>query len=173
MATPQIGTNLACYTRTTTPLITIEAAVLKSRLSVAVSALALSAAAFGHGKKDAVDYRQSLMTLIGWNFGQLSDMVKEKTPFNATEFADRASRVAAMSDQMADGFTKDSMRTESYAKPEIWTTWDDFQSKARDFTTQAKLLADVAKANDPVKNKEQFKKVAATCKACHDKYTRD
>ena len=173
MATSQIGTNLACYTRTTTPLITIETAVLKSRLSVAVSALALSAAAFGHGKKDAVDYRQSLMTLIGWNFGVLGDMVKEKTPFNAAEFADRANRVAAMSDQMADGFTKDSMRAESYAKPEIWATWDDFQSKARDFTTQAKLLADIAKANDPIKNKEQFKKVVATCKACHDKYTRD
>ena len=150
-----------------------SAAMLKSRLLVAASALALSAAAFGHGKKDAVDYRQSLMTLIGWDFGLLSDMVKEKKPFDAAEFSMRASRIAAMSDQLGDGFPKDSMRKESYSKPEIWTNWDDFQSKAKDFTMQAKLLADVAKANDATKNKEQFKKVAATCKACHDKYTRD
>lgn len=147
--------------------------MLKSRLLVAASALALSAAAFGHGKKDAVDYRQSLMTLIGWNFGVLGDMVKEKTPFDAAEFIDRADRVAAMSAQMADGFPKDSMRAESYAKPDIWANWDDFQAKSKDFTTQAKLLADIAKANDPAKDKEQYKKVVSTCKACHDKYTRD
>lgn len=147
--------------------------MLKPRLLVAASALAFSCAAFGHGKKDAVDYRQSLMTLIGWDFGLLSDMVKEKKPFDAAEFSMRASRIAAMSDQLDEGFPKDSMRKESYSKPEIWSNWDDFQSKAKDFTTQAKLLADIAKTNDAAKNKEQFKKVAATCKACHDKYTRD
>lgn len=147
--------------------------MLKSRLFVAASALALSTAAFTHGKKDAVDYRQSLMTLIGWDFGVLSDMVKDKKPFDAAEFSTRASRIAAMSDRLDEGFPKDSMRKESYSKPEIWTNWDDFQSKAKDFDTQAKLLADIAKTNDATKNKEQFKKVAATCKACHDKYTRD
>jgi len=155
------------------PPTAIEATMLKSRLLVAASALTLSVAAFGHGKKDAVDYRQSLMTMIGWDFGHLSDMVKEKKPFDATEFSMRANRVAAMSDQLGEGFPKDSMRQESYAKAEIWTDWDDFQSKAKDFTAQAKLLADIAKVNDAAKNKEQFKKVAATCKACHDKYTRD
>lgn len=144
-----------------------------SRLLVAVSALALSAAAFAHGKKDAVDYRQSLMTLIGWNFGPLGDMVKGKAPFDAAEFAKRAERVAVMSEQVMEGFPKDSLRKESYAKPEIWTNWDDFQAKAKDLSTEAKLLADIAKANDEAKDKEQFKKVAAACKACHDKYTRD
>ncbi len=147
--------------------------MLKSRLLVAVSALAISAAAFAHGKKDAVDYRRSLMTLIGWNFDVMGAMVKGKAPFDAAEFAKRADRVAVFSDQVAEGFPKGALRSESFAKPEIWANWDDFQAKAKEFNTQAKLLAEAAKANDEAKNKEQFKKVAEACKACHDKYTRD
>jgi cytochrome c556 len=155
------------------PPTAIEAAMLKFRLLAAVCALALSAAALAHDKKDAVDYRQSLMTLIGWNFGPLGNMVKGKAPFDTAEFSKRAGRVAAMSDQIVEGFPKDTLRKESHAKPDIWANWDDFQSKAKELDTQAKLLAEVAKANDEAKDKEQFKKVAAACKACHDKYTHD
>ena len=35
---------------------------------------------------------------------------------------------------------------------------------------EAKALAAVAKGNDEAKDKEQFKKVAETCKSCHEKY---
>ena len=56
------------------------------------------------------------------------------------------------------------------AKADIWANWDDFQGKARDFEREAKALAAVAKGNDEAKDKEQFKKVAETCKSCHEKY---
>ena len=143
----------------------------KPRLLVAASALAVSALAFAHGKPDdAIDYRMGLMSVIGWNFGSLGAMVKGKAPFDAADFAKHANRVASLSDQIVEGFPKGSDQGHTGAKPEIWRSWDDFQSKARDFETQATLLAEVAKANDEAKDKEQFKKVAEACKACHEKY---
>jgi cytochrome c556 len=144
----------------------------KSRLFVAVSALALSAAAFAHNMADdAADYRMGLMTVVGWNFGPLGAMVKGKQPFDAADFAKHAARIASVSDQLVEGFPKGSENgKDSAAKADIWANWDDFQSKAKDFDTQAKLLAEIAKANDEAKDKDQFKKVAETCKACHDKY---
>lgn len=127
--------------------------------------------AFAHGKADdAIEYRMGLMNVIGWNFGPLAAMVKGKTPFDATDFAKHASRVANLADQIVEGFPQGSDQGHTSAKPDIWTNWDDFQSKAKDFDTQAKLLAEVAKSNDEAKDKEQFKKVAETCKACHEKY---
>ncbi|MBS0591567.1 MAG: cytochrome c [Proteobacteria bacterium] len=148
----------------------------KTRLCVMISALVLSTLAFAQDSvkpDDAIEYRQGLMTVIGWNFGPLGAMVKGKRSFDATEFARHAERIAAISDSVIEGFPKGSDKGSSErtaAKADIWNHWDDFQAKANDFHTQARLLADIAKANDEAKNKEQFKKVAETCKACHDKY---
>jgi cytochrome c556 len=145
------------------------------RLFVAAAVLCVAAASFAHSHEDpAVDYRMGLMTVVGWNFAPLGAMVKGKTPFDANEFSRRAERIAYSSDQLVEGFPKGSEKGEhSSAKPAIWTSFDDFKSKADDFTREAKALATVAKANDEAKDKEQFKKVAATCKACHDKYKED
>ena len=141
------------------------------RFIIATSALAVTALAFAHGKADdAIDYRMGLMTVIGWNVDPLGAMVKGKQPFDAAEFAKHADRIAHLSDAVVEGFPKGSDQGHTNAKPDIWANWDDFQSKAKDFDTQAKLLAEVAKANDEAKDKEQFKKVAQACKSCHDKY---
>lgn len=144
----------------------------KSRVLVAVCAVALSAFAFAHNKgDDAAEYRMGLMSVIGWNFGPLGAMVKGKQPFDAAEFSKRADRIANLSDQLLEGFPKGSENAEhTTAKADIWANWDDFQGKARDFEREAKALAAVAKGNDEAKDKEQFKKVAETCKSCHEKY---
>jgi cytochrome c556 len=143
----------------------------KTRLFLAVSALCVAVAAFAHTKEDdAIDYRMGLMTVVGWNFSPLGAMVKGKMPFDAAEFSKHASRIALLTDQLVEGFPKGSDQGHTDAKSDIWANWDDFQSKAKDLDREAKLLADVAKSNDEAKDKEQFKKVASTCKACHDKY---
>jgi len=146
----------------------------KTRLIVAATSLCLAAAAFAHSMQDdAIDYRMGLMTVMGWNFGPLGAMVKGKTPFNAADFSKHADRIAFLSDQILEGFPKGSdkgQEEKTSAKADIWANWDDFQTKAKDLNTQAKLLAETAKGSDEAKDKEQFKKVASACKACHDKY---
>ena len=142
-------------------------------LSLSLAALLAGAAvATAAVKPDtAIRYRQSVYTMIGWNFGPMAQMVKGKTPWNATEFALHADRVAALAPQLLEGFPEGSdTGAKTEAKAEIWKNMADFKTKMDDLVTQSKLLADVAKGGDEAKTKDQFKKTAEACKACHDKY---
>lgn len=119
----------------------------------------------------AIRYRQSVYTMIGWNFGPIVQMVKGKTPWDAAEFAKHAERIAALAPQLPEGFPAGSdTGAKTEAKPDIWKNGDDFKAKMNDFIAESKTLADIAKGGDEAKMKDQFKKTAGTCKACHDKY---
>lgn len=144
----------------------------KMRLIIALPAICLSVAAFAQIKpENVIHYRQSVMTLIGWNFSPLAAMVKGKTPFDAKEFSRRAQRLEWLGPQALEGFAKGSDKgAETDAKPEIWTDFEDFQAKLNDYIDASKKLAEVAKTGDEAAMKEQFKKTAGACKACHDKY---
>ena len=119
----------------------------------------------------AIRYRQSVYTMIGWNFAPLADMVKGKTAWNAAEFSRHAERIAALTPQLLEGFPPGSdSGAKTEAKPDIWKNMNDFKVKMDDLVTQSKALNEVAKGGDETKMKEQFKKTAGACKACHDKY---
>lgn len=138
-------------------------------------ALGLAATAAAQMKPDVViAYRRSAMTMIGWNFGPMSAMVKGKIPFDAKEFAKHAERIALLAPQVLEGFAKGSDKgAETDAKIEIWTHFDDFQSKLNDLINESKTLGDVARTGDEGKMKDQFKKLGGACKACHDKYKQE
>lgn len=137
--------------------------------------LALATSASGEIKPDlAIAYRRSAMTMIGWNFAPISAMVKGKTAFDAKDFAKRAERIAILSDQIFEGFPPGSDKgAETDAKAEIWTHYEDFQSKVADLARESKALDEVVKTGDETKMKDQFKKMAGTCKGCHEKYKAD
>ncbi len=121
---------------------------------------------------DIVHYRQSVMELIGWNFGPLSAMTKGKTAWDAKEFAMRAARIRALSTQAIDGFENGPANggVETDAKPDIWNDLADFHAKLDHFVCEAKALDETARGGDEAKMKEQFHKTAETCKACHEKF---
>ena len=119
----------------------------------------------------AIRYRQSVYTMIGWNFVPLVKMVKGETPWDAATFTKHADRIAALAPQLLEGFPAGSDKgAETEAKPEIWQSMDDFKSKMDELVTQSKALAEVSKTGDEAKTREQFKKTAGACKSCHDKY---
>ena len=119
----------------------------------------------------AIHYRQSVYTIIGWNFRPMVDMIKDKTPWDSATFSKHADRLAFLAPQLLEGFPEGSDKgAETEAKPEIWKNMDDFKSKMNDLVRETKNLADVAKAGDEAKTREQFKKTAGACKSCHDKY---
>ena len=144
----------------------------KARLIVTLAAACFSAGVLAQKKpENVIHYRQSVMDMIGWNFGPLGAMVKGKTAFDAKEFALRAQRLEFLAPQMLEGFEEGSDQgAETDAKAEIWTDFDNFQAKVDDFVAESRALNEVAKTGDAAKMKEQFKKMAGTCKACHDKY---
>ena len=119
----------------------------------------------------AIRYRQSVYTMIGWNFVPLVKMVKGETPWDAATFTKHAERIASLAPQLLEGFPAGSDKgAETEAKPEIWQSMDDFKSKMDELVTQSKALAEVSKTGDEAKTREQFKKTAGACKSCHDKY---
>lgn len=138
----------------------------------AATALAGAAVAAAAVKPEtAIEYRQSVYTMIGWNFAPMGEMVKGKTAFNAAEFSKHAERIAFLAPQLLEGFPQGSdTGAKTQAKPGIWTHMDDFKSKMSDLVTQSKALAEVARGGDEAAMKAQFKKTAGTCKACHDDY---
>jgi len=138
-------------------------------------AVAAATAAQTHQKpENVIHYRQSVMDLMGWNFAPLGEMVKGRMPWDAKEFALRTERLETLAPQIAEGFTRGSdTGAETDAKPEIWTDFEDFQAKIDDYVIEAKALNEAAKSGDETKMREQFRKTAAACKACHEKYKAD
>jgi cytochrome c556 len=142
--------------------------------ALALGALVAGSAMAQAKPEQSIRYRQSVFTLVGWNFGPMAGMVRGAVPFDKAQFAMRAQRVAELSLMPLEGFPKGSekgARTE--AKPEIWTDWKDFEVKMKNFQAEAKSLAAIAKTGDEAAIKAQFGKTGGTCKACHDKYKTD
>ena len=126
--------------------------------------------------EDAVKYRQSVYTVIGWNFKPMGAMVKGEIPFDAAAVARHAQYVEMMSKAAPEGFTKGSgpdVVKNTEAKPEIWTNWSKFETKMNDFQQEATKLAEVAKGGKEADIKAQFGKTAETCKACHKEFRKD
>lgn len=120
---------------------------------------------------DAIHYRQSVYTMIAWNFGPLGQMVKGKRTWDGKAFALHAERVAALTPQLLEGFPAGSDKgAKTGAKPVIWTEMDDFRAKMDELVKQSAQLAAVAKAGDEAQMKDQFGKTAQACKSCHEKF---
>ncbi|MBS0571509.1 MAG: cytochrome c [Proteobacteria bacterium] len=142
-------------------------------IAIVAAAFVLPAAA-QHKPEQVIHYRQSAMTLIGWNFGALNAMVKGKTPWDAQQFALHADRLAGLAPQVLEGFAKGSDKgAETDAKAGIWTHFDDFTTKDKNLVEQTRALAQSAHGGDEATMKEQFRKTAEACKGCHDKYKAD
>lgn len=152
----------------------------KLYIGLAGSILSLSlltaASAADPKPEDAVRYRQSVYTVIGWHFKPIGAMVKGDVPFDAAAVARHAQYVEMMSKAAPEGFQKGSgpdavKNTE--AKPEIWTKWSEFETKMNDFQQESAKLAEVAKGGDEKAIKAQFGKTAETCKSCHKEFRKE
>lgn len=83
--------------------------------------LAVTAVASAAVKPEtAIHYRQSVYTMIGWNFMPLAQMVKGKTAFDAAEFPGHADRIWFLAPQLLEGFpTASDSGAKTEAKPDI------------------------------------------------------
>lgn len=126
--------------------------------------------------EDVVKYRQSVYTIIGWNFKPIGAMVKGEVPFDAAAVARHAQYVEMMSKAAPEGFAKGTgpdVVKNTEAKPEIWAKPAEFKNKMDSFEQEAAKLAEVTKGGDEKAIKAQFGKTAETCKACHDEFRKD
>ena len=120
--------------------------------------------------EDAIKYRQSVMTVIGWQFKPLGAMVKGDRPFDKDVFVKNAAYLEVLSKMPMEGFIAGSDKGETKAKPEIWTEMDKFKGGMEKLQTETAKLAQVAKTGDMNAIKAQFGETSKTCKACHDNF---
>jgi cytochrome c556 len=124
--------------------------------------------------EQALKYRKSLYQVMAWNFGPLGAMAQGKAPYDAAEFAQRASRVALVAPMLGEGFPAETRGLpHSKLKPAMWANRADFDAKMKDLVDRSATLATVAKSGDFAQSKAAFFDTANTCKACHDKYKDD
>jgi len=148
--------------------------IIAPALLVALAASGAQAQGQPSKAEQAVKYRKSVYQAIAWNFGPLSAMAQGKIPYDAAEFELRAARVAALAPMVGESFTADTKGVAgSKAKPAIWSSRADFDTKMKDLVDRTAALARAAQGGDAAKAKAAFLDAAGTCKACHDEYKAD
>ena len=138
-------------------------------LAVAAGSLVATPAAAQFAKaEDAIDYRQSALTVMANHMGRLSAMAKGEKPFDAASAKASAQLIQTMSKLPWEAFTPGSDGGFSNVKGDPWKNADDFKS------LQDKLMAETAKLPDAVGSLDGLRKqlgaTGSACKACHDKY---
>jgi cytochrome c556 len=119
----------------------------------------------------AVEYRQSLMTVLAGNFAPVLLMATGKMPFNAAAAAKDAQRAAFIATMAPDAFPASSNGAgKTKAKPNIWTDQADFQKHAQELIDRTAALEVAAKSGDVAQIKSAANAAGGACKDCHDQY---
>jgi cytochrome c556 len=145
-----------------------------------VAALVSPLVAWAQAKpEDAIRARQSIMRVIGMNFGPLGRMMSGEAPMNKEVFQANAARLEAVwamnpaqffvpgSDKPVAG---SKIATFTDARPEIWSQPDKFKAAAERATKSVAALAQAAKSGDEGAMKAAAGEMAKSCKACHDDF---
>lgn len=141
------------------------------RVIFAVVALGVSGATLAQVKpEDEIRYRQSVMNVIGRNFGGvLGAMAKGERPYDQAAAVKAATLVDMLSTLPAASFGPGTDKgAPTKADPKVWKEPQKFK------TAYDKMLAEVAKlpaaAKDPATLKAQVGEVGKACKGCHDDF---
>jgi cytochrome c556 len=135
----------------------------------AIGAVLAAGAAFAEG--DATDpaamEREKVMKAIGGAMGTLGGMAKGEVAYDAAAAeAAKAALVTAAGGVAAAFETQGGEDATSEAKPEIWTSWEDFVKKS-DALTAAATAADVSSAEAIGAS---LGAIGGACKDCHTTY---
>jgi cytochrome c556 len=155
-----------------TSVITVVAALLCVPMSVSTARADDPAAA-----QKAVEIRQSVLKLMGWNFSPtIGPMMANKMKFDAAVVQKDAARLEALAPMIPDAFALDTHLVaglKTRARADIWTHMADFKAKDDDLVKAVTALAAVAKNGDEAAFRQAAVVVSDACRACHDSYRND
>ncbi len=116
-------------------------------------------------------YRQSVFALIALNFGPIAAMAKGDMDWDdkkLTVYANELDQVVNL--KLINGFTPDSKKGKTRARPEIWKNLDDFEVKLAELRSATKDLKIAAKSTDKAQIIAAIGATGKSCKNCHDNY---
>lgn len=139
---------------------------------LAGATLAMSTSAFAQFQRpeDAVKYRQSALSVMGSHFGRLGAMANGRVPFDAKVAQDNIAVVETLSKLPWAGFTADTEKVQSRAKPEAYKETAKFKELADKMQAEVTKLSAAGKTGNLDQIKAAFGAVGGSCKACHDAY---
>ena len=146
------------------------------RVALATLALALGSLVQAQGAprpEQLIKWRQSAFQLISWNTQRLKVAVASQGDVREIQAAANTLAAVAASgipDLFAPGTEHGKGWRETTAADAVFKDAARFRSQADEFSREAALLARLAAGTDRAAIKDQFTKVAKTCKSCHDKF---
>jgi len=149
------------------------AAVVAVGLALAATPLWVAAQTPNAAQK-TIKYRQAALTLLGYNIGPISAMMKGEIPFDAAKAELHATRLAQVAPMILEGFPADSQTgAPNKSKPEIWQNMDDFSAKMADLEKATGALVTATRTGEQRQVGAALGAVGNACKACHDRYKAD
>ena len=121
----------------------------------------------------AVDTRQGLQKVMGFEMAPLGAMLKNKQPFDAAVIAKSATNIANLGAMQPEIFANDTRKfnLKTKAREGIWTNKSDFDAKSSDLVKAAREAAMVAQSGG---DKDAMKKallgIGKGCAGCHDNF---
>lgn len=147
---------------------------MKSKLLLALLTLTLAGTATAQVKpEDAIKFRQSGYTFMAWNMGRIKANVEGT--YNKDEVIKSANAIQAIANSgmgtlYLPGTDKGKGWEDTRVKPELFTNKEGVGKVAGAFVKEANEMVKVAATGDAAAAKEQFGKLNASCKGCHDDY---
>ncbi|RBJ72559.1 cytochrome c, partial [Pseudomonas sp. MWU12-2534b] len=103
-------------------------------------------------------------------FEPLGMVVRERAPYNKTQFEQQAETLRTLAREPFNHFPANSISGKSRAKPEIWSQPAKFQANRDALLKATDNLAAAAKSGDLASIKKSYGQVAQSCKTCHDAF---
>ena len=132
--------------------------------------LAMSSTAFAQFQNadKAVEYRESVMTVMGTHFGRIGAVVKGDVPYNKDEVVKNAAIVSMMSTLPWQAFGPGMEGGK--AKSEVWSDNAKFKAAAEKLQLATANLNTAAQSGDLDNIKKAFGAAGQACKGCHDDF---
>jgi len=123
----------------------------------------------------AVETRQSVLHLMGWNMAPLGAMARGRIDFDVARVQTNADRLLALSKMMGDSFSADTrandVNTEALAV--IWEQPDDFAEKIEATIVASQGLVDAAATGEEGTIRQAIGNLGSSCGSCHDDFRAD
>jgi len=117
----------------------------------------------------AIEYRQYLMSAVGFNMGAIGTILKNQLPLPGA-VANHAHQLADSAKLIAPAFRQKASAGKTDAKPEIWSDWAKFEAAIADFEKAANGLATAAQGSDGAAIGAAVRALGDSCTGCHDPF---
>jgi cytochrome c556 len=120
-----------------------------------------------------IKWRQSVYQVVAWNTARIKTALAGN--YDAREVQAAANALAALAAAGLPGLfpvgtEKGQGWRETSARAAVFADAEKFHQHSEEFARESGLLAKLAAGQDQKAVREQFLKVAATCKGCHDQF---